>query len=299
MKTQFKLSAAVLLAALGTSAYADPILINYGANGDFDADTTTDVFTQLAFSQLKATSIYKDVNNNGVLDGPDSVYDTNIQSKLSAVFANGSYTSLSGVPNSVALNNSINTGNASISALAPLVFFDSREGFGSTWNLTLQYELFGTYAGLLGGTPFTSGYLDIYYNTDNNPGNQQKLLTLDVTGSLLGPGNLDIFGQISYVGAGPNGNLDFFNFAPLPGISFASLLGQNTNINWNLDTNVDPPIPDPAQLAVVNSGGSRYFVRQTQLDGSIDFTVPEPESIALLGIGLLGFAMQSRKKSIK
>ncbi len=286
-----KLIPLAFMAMFGVTAEASPIFINYGANNDGDGDTKTSIFTQLGFGQLKATSIYTDSNGNGILEGNDTIYDTNIQSILAANFATGSYASKSGVPNSVALDNSIKSQNAQITGLLPLSFLDSLEGFNVNWNMTLQYEMFGTYAGLLGGSPFKSGYLNLFYNTDLDPGNQQLLLKMSITGSSLTVGNLNIFGKITQVGAGPNGNTDFFNFAPLPGQSFASLLGQD--ISWLLDTNIDPPVPTDATLADI--GGGKY-ARQTQLDGSIKFNVPEPETLTLLGIGLLGLAMSTRKQ---
>jgi PEP-CTERM putative exosortase interaction domain len=291
MKTQ--LISLAFMAAFGVTAQADPIYIDYGANNDLDANTTTDVFTQLGFGQLKATSIYTDSNANGILEGNDAIYDTNIQSILQSYFATGTYNAKDGTPNAVSLDNTIQSGNASITALLPLVgFLNSIEGFNTNWNMTLQYEMTGTYAGLLAGTPFTSGYLNLFYNTDNNPGNEQLLLTMSINNSLLTVGNLNIFGTITYVGNGPNGNSNFFNFAPIPGPSFSSLLGQN--VSWLLDTNIDPPIPTDATLANI---GNNTYARQTQLDGSIRFSVPEPGTLSLLGLGLLGFALRFKKQA--
>jgi hypothetical protein len=54
---------------------------------------------------------------------------------------------------------------------------------------------------------------------------------------------------------------------------------------FSLDTNVDPPIPAANQsLAFVDGAGNPVAVRQTELDGSIRPTVPEPASLALVGL---------------
>lgn len=296
MKTKHKLSSLALLGsmALSANAFAEEIYIDRGVNGDLDADTVTDNFNQLGFGQWRATSVYQDLDLSGGLSDADSIYDTNIQANLVAI-AGGpgpqSFPSLSGGPN-VTIDTTITSNNASFTALLPLIFLNSQEGFGSTWNLTSQYELFGNYGDLVNNNqPFSSGYFDIFYNTDLDPGNELKLLTLNVTGSDLQVGNLNIFGEVTF--ASPT----FFNFAN-PDASFASIVGSAVNINWLLDTNVDPPIPVPSQLAVVPNGpAGDYFIRQTELDGSIEFErIPEPATTALLALGLLGLGAVARKK---
>lgn len=297
MKTKHTLTTLAVLGtmALSANAFAEQIYIDRGIDLDGDGNTITTEFSQLGFGQWRATSIYQDLDLSGGLSNPDSIYDTNIQANLVAI-AGGpgpvSFPALGG-GGTVTINTSITTGNASFTALLPLVsFLDSTEGFDGLWNLTTQYELFGNYGELVNnGKPFNTGYFDIFLNTNNNPGDELKVLTLAVNGSDLQVGNLNIFGTVSY--AAPN----FFNFYD-PDATFASIVGSAVNINWLLDTNVDPPIPVPSQLAVVPNGAAGdYFIRQTQLDGSIEFQrVPEPTTTALLALGLLGLGAVARKK---
>jgi hypothetical protein len=73
-------------------------------------------------------------------------------------------------------------------------------------------------------------------------------------------------------------------------------------VQWQLDTNVDPALPTAAQLGEISGTdpdgnvGDR-LARQTQLDGSNIFrkNIPEPATLALVGLGLLGAGRMRRR----
>jgi hypothetical protein len=174
----------------------------------------------------------------------------------------------------------------------------SNNGFGSgagnEWGLTFGFpDLAGTWNG--SGFDYTSGTISMYYydNTMANLAGFIRLFDLQVT-SGGDTGNATVLnGQLVNFNAVSTINgvdaADVFNFALG---SFGDLSGPPNNqvVSFNASQDTQPV------------GNLQFVGGQANLDGShngsINFTqVPEPTSLAILGLGLLGFAGAKRRKA--
>jgi hypothetical protein len=284
------------------------VIIDVGTDKNADGNSVTSAFYQLGYTGTVATSIYE----AGLAIG-STVIDTNISSILQSygVAAGANlYTSASGVLNSVGLNGTTEITGKDISTLNPLgspengtAAFDT-ESLNATdgWRLTYDYYLEGK-LGAAGAT-FDTGYFNLYYDdlataADEN----EQVLRVNVTGSALQLLNLDVYGLVSFDWNSDNVNdcttafcQNFWNFQTGSPSDWYSLVGTGVELTMALDTNVDPPFPTLASLGVTTDGQNGYWVRQTTLDGSVQFSVPEPGTLALLGLGLMGLGFSARRK---
>lgn len=184
---------------------------------------------------------------------------------------------------------------------------NSNNGYGNdNWQLAFGFDLTGTISDV-GGTlvsDFTSGSITFYYFDQARIAAATlassisdivtELFTIDVnsTSNVLGQGQF-LNGEITSVGGGDVNGVaagDVFNFAEG---SFGSLLGQNVSISSLVDYNTDPiDIAGVDPLAPTFGIGGEH-------DGSISFAIiPEPSTIALMGLGLLGLAGASRRRKL-
>jgi hypothetical protein len=329
------LAATGLLAGVSISAFAAPtcpetldnqadykcVIIDVGTDKNGDGDSVTAAFYELGYSGTNATSIYQ----AGLAIG-STVIDTNIASILQAygvALGTNSYATAGTVvfpsppapapftPATVNLNGSTpaNAGR-NIDSLNPLAgpydpadpVATDTEGLneGGGFRLTYDYYLVGTLGA--GGAVFNDGYFNVFYDDLVTPAvDNTQVLRVNVTGSTLQTANLDIFGLVSFDWDGDNVNdcttafcQNFWNFQTGSPSDWYSLAGSGVELSMQLDTNVNPPFPTLASLGVTNGG--QNWVRQTTLDGSIRFSVPEPGTLALLGLGLMGLGFSARRK---
>jgi hypothetical protein len=290
--TKTALATSILLAS--GMASASDMYIDLGTNVydvGFDGDTTTGVFNEFGFGALLATSVY-DITDGTVLG---SFYDTNVTADLSALGLPTSGLAMDGIT-LVDLALPSCGAQCDIDSLNPLVppLGSDSEGFLQTWDLQLEYYFEGTL--LAGGPTYTDGYIKIFFNDLLNDANDRLILEGDLTGSNVELTNLDLFFDITFAEEG------WLWIEDDNGVFVDAYTGTQSG-NYSqlaIDTNVNPPIPTPDQLLAVDTTGDGVpdsAIRQTTLDGSATAFVPEPSTIALVGLGLLGFGAATRRRA--
>lgn len=290
----FKLASITAAALLFSSvAVASDMYLDLGTNsydtgrflGAPDANTRTAAFNEFGFSQLLATSIYD--YSDGSIFG--AFFDTNDVPTLTGLGLPASGTALDGTSNVDLVLPNCPAGQCDIDALSPLVppLNSDNEGYLQTWDMQMVYTLNGTLTAA-GGPQYTSGTIDIFFNDLNDDTNDRLILTFTVTGSDIMAANLNLYFDITYAEAGflwiDNGSGTFVDAAAgIASGNFAQVV---------LDTNVNPPIPTNDQLLLVGTNA----IRQATLDGSMTASIPEPASLTMLGLGLLGLAGVGRRQ---
>lgn len=291
---------ALVGALLATPVVAQPIYIDigadYGGNANTAAGTTTTGWLdELQFNYNSWSQVF-DSNNNFTIDAGDVI------------------TSSGGLLGSGFNNFIAQYGNNSISSFLPQefgAFGPSNNGYKSGWELSFGFNnLTGVIDGF-GGVNWVSGTISFYATTNvgacagaNNINCFTRLFDMNVTNGGNIPSatilngylsNFNTTDSINGVVAGDIFNTEFLgsNMSFRDIHDMLALDGKQQNFHFLVDQNV-------AALPAVtgyDAGTKTFTLAKALHDGSLAFDVPEPTSIAILGLGLLGLGLSRRKQA--
>jgi hypothetical protein len=270
------------------------------------------VASVLVFGSAQADSIQVDLNGDSVLTPVFNELSVDYNSHTIVNVVTGAVHTYAGAAlitnnilglgdvysdfNDMTLMGGINTFTSTPNIMSLII----EGGFGTGSYLSFGVDLMGTFGP--GGISYTSGTLDLWQGYYDGSAPEQIMSSTFTSGGLTA-GNQNV---LSISGAADilKDDVMFFDINGTP-VSFEDYLAANplSDIRLTIDQNVTGGAAGVA-AAVGGSAADGFIARvgdevyvSANHNASLTFAVPEPTSLAILGLGLLGFAGTRRRKA--